>query len=181
MANGNQLQPGSPFDRERYEEEKRLGIRAPNGAARLRKLTGKHLRVVNFHMQGLKAYEIADIMRVSGAWISTVLNDPLAKAVIEQRFVDVDNEHFAKSIKVVGEKLDADDPAIQLRAADMIWRARGRYDKKGDDRPTAEDIVQKMLAMAKDTGEASVTISANVGQRETPVTHDPLLTLDAAE
>lgn len=169
MMPGERSEPVSPETASSsmtYYEEKLNGVRNPNGSAKLKKLSGKQLRIVNLHINGVKGGQIAETMRMSPGRISNILNDPSVKEVIRQRFEDVDNETFAKSVLVVRASLEDEDHALRLRAADMVWRARGRYEKKFDDRPTAEDVVQKMLAMAKENGSASVTISANVGEGE---------------
>jgi len=145
----------------RYAEEKADGTRAPNGALRLSKLSGKHLRIINLHLQGVKGAAIADIMGCTQAWVSTVLNDPLARDVIARRFVDCDNEMMVQSTQVVRESMEqTEDRALQLRAADMVWRARGRYEKKASESLTAEDIVQRMLRIAKEMGQVSLTVTA---------------------
>lgn len=162
----------------RYDEEKLSGRRRQSGALNLTRLTGKHLRIVNFHLTGMKGNDIAQIMGMTPVSISRVLNDPLVKEVVQNRFTDIDNELFASATKVVGEKLQDEDPAIALRAADMVWRSRGRYEKRVDERPTAEDVVQKMLEIAARRGQASLTVTAGPA-RETPAL-DPLLELEGS-
>jgi hypothetical protein len=152
-----------PYDPQQYEEEKALGLRSPSGAARLRDLSGKHLRCIALHMAGMKGYEIAKQMDMTEPWVSTVLNDPLSQEVIRQRFVDTDNEMYAKATAKIDDAMDSADIAIGLRAAEMVWRSRGRFDKKETVRTSAEDVVARMLELAGQTGGASVTISASSG------------------
>jgi hypothetical protein len=147
------------YDPVQYEREKLEGLRGPTGASPLRRLTGKHLRVIALHLAGVKGQDIACQLGLSGAWVSTVLNDPLAQAEIRKRFVELDNETFAKAQTVVADALEDEDHALRLRAADMVWRARGRYEKRPDDRPTAEDIVARMLSLVAGGGEVSLTAS----------------------
>ena len=145
----------------RYEEQKTSGARSASGALRLQKLSGKHLRIIQLHLTGMTGAAIAEEMGCTGSWVSTVLNDPLAKDVISRRFVDCDNEMLVKSTQVVRAAMeDETDRALQLRAADMVWKARGRYDKRPDERVTAEDIVQRMLRVAKEIGSVSLTVTA---------------------
>lgn len=162
-----------PYDLVQYEEEKASGRRRANGALKLTKLTGKHLRMIALHCSGMKAREIQIVMNVTPAWISTVLNDPLAQAEIHKRFVELDNETFAQACGVVTDSLTDDDHALRLRAADMVWRARGRYEKRVDDRPTAEDVVRKMLELAGAAEGARVSLTAEV--RRPGPTRDPLI------
>ena len=146
-----------------YAEEKATGVRLPNGAQPLRKLSGKHLRIINYHLAGMKGGAIAGVMGMTSSRVSLILNDPLVKAEIQKRFVEVDNEMFAKATTCIDKAMDSEDQAIALRAAESVWRARGRFEKKTDDRPTAEDIVSRMLDMARQSGRAAVTITAEAG------------------
>ena len=43
----------------RYDEEKLSGRRRQSGALNLTRLTGKHLRIVNYHLTGMKGGDIA--------------------------------------------------------------------------------------------------------------------------
>lgn len=134
------------------------------------------------HVNGMQGGEIANALQMSPGWVSTVLRDPLVQEMIAKRFEDLDGEIFAKSISVVRNRLDEEtqDPALALRAADMVWRARGRYAEKPQTGASAEDIVQRMLALAATTGHAAVTISASAG---IPPPHDPVLvhTIEGSE
>ena len=151
------------YDKQRYLAEVAKGERAPSGAARLKELSGKHLRAINMHLAGSKGREIAETLDMTEAWVSTVLNDSLARDEIRKRFVDVDNEMFAKATARIDEGMDSMDEALKLRAAELVWRARGRFMEKAPVRTTAEDVVARMLEIAAAQGGASVTISANAG------------------
>lgn len=152
-----------PYDSAAYEEQKKLGARRPNGALCLTRLRGKHLRVITLHCAGMKGKDIASQMGMTQAWVSAVLNDPLARALVAERFNETDRELIARATQVVAESMNDQDPAIALRAADMVFRAHGRYEKRADDKPTAEDIVARMLEIAKQSGTAEVTVRATVG------------------
>ena len=154
-----------------YQQEKDIGLRQPNGAKLLTKLSGKHLRIINFHMSGMTGIQIAQVMGMTGAQISIILNDPLSKQAIRERFVEVDNEMYAKSHQVVADRLNSKDESLSLRAAEMVWRARGRFEKKESDRPTAEDLVRRMLEIAGSSGQASLTVTTGT----IPASADPAL------
>lgn len=163
-----------PYDTTLYHEQKAAGVRSSSGQTRLTKLTGKHFRIINFHLQGMKGTEIARLMGMTGTQVSLVLNDPLARAVIQSRFIDIDNEMYARSHTVVAEAMNSKDPAIALRGADMVWRARGRFEKKESDKLGAEDLVRMMLERVGPQGQASITVTTS--QVSPP--SDPCLTLD---
>lgn len=149
-----------PYDTAQYGQEKADGTRLANGARPLTKLTGKHLRIINLHMTGMKGYEIAQTMNMTQSRVSLILNDPLVKGEIEKRFVETDREMMVTATQVVRDKMEATDPAIALRAAEMVWRSHGKFEKKMADRPTAEDVVAKMLEIAGKTGQASISVTA---------------------
>lgn len=153
------------YDKKRYLQEIERGQRSATGAARLKELSGKHLRAINMHLAGCKGKEIAVELDMTEAWVSTVLNDPLAVGEIRQRFVDVDNEMYAKATGRIEASMDSIDEALALRAAEMVWRARGRFAEKAPINTTAEDVVARMLELAGATGSASVTVSATAGPR----------------
>lgn len=152
----------------KYEQEKLDGTRRLTGAIKLKELSGKHLRAINMHMAGAKGREIASTLDMTEGWVSIVLNDPLAQAEIHARFVDADNEMFAKATGVLDRSMDSEDPAIALRSAEMVWRSRGKFDKREPVRTSAEDVVQRMLELAAKEGTASVTISATTGDGTAP-------------
>lgn len=160
--------PGAfaPEELSLYEQEKANGTRGPTGAMRLKELSGKHLRAINMHLAGAKGREIAETLDMTEGWVSVVLNDPLSQQEIHKRFVDTDNEMFAKATGVIDKSMDSEDPVIALRSAEMIWRSRGKFEKREPVRTTAEDVVQKMLELASRTGDASVTIHATTGNGE---------------
>ena len=157
------------YSPQKYLEEKATGVRKSSGAAKLKELTGKHLRAINLHLAGVKGREIAATLDMSEAWVSTVLNDPLAQTEIRQRFLDVDAEMFAKATTKIDDAMDSADAAISLRAAEMVWRSRGKFAQPEPIRTTAEDVVSRMLDIAAAQGGASVTISANTGWNIPPI------------
>jgi hypothetical protein len=134
-----------------YQIEKEIGIRSASGAKLLKRLTGKHLTCINYHLAGGKAGEIAKAMGMTEAWVSTVLNDPLSQDVIKKRFHILDMELRAlgpKAVNVLRNSMDSEDPNIQLSAADKWFRANGFYAPKKDqgENLSAEDLVRQLLS-----------------------------------
>lgn len=157
---GLPLLTGTGYSRETYEWEKREGIRRPTGAMKLTKLSGKHLRAILLHVNGRKNYEIAAVLGMSNVWVSTVLSDPLARAEIETRHAENDRTLLAKAMGVVHDSMEDKDPAIKLRAADMVFKSHGKYAGKGEGgAPSAEDVVQRMLQIAAERGGATLTVA----------------------
>jgi hypothetical protein len=147
------------YSPERYRNEKEVGIRGANGAKLLKKLTGRHYSVINYHLAGEKASTIAKAMKITEVQVSIILNDPLARVVIEQRFVDMDMELrglMPKAIDALRTGLESPDTNVQLSAADKYFRTQGLYAPKREESAhlSAEDLVRQLLDQTK-TGETT--------------------------
>lgn len=145
----NELTP--LFGKSKYQEEKELGLRSASGAKHLKKLTGKHLTCINYHLAGESGENIAKAMGMTQPWVSSVLNDPLAKDIIERRFIDMDMELRAlmpKAISRIRDGLNSADPTVYLSATDKYFRSQGLYNPKNNTNPmlSAEDLVRQLLA-----------------------------------
>lgn len=174
-----------------YAAEKLSGDRLPTGQLLLKKLSGKHRKIIFYHVNGLTAGAIGEIMNMHPVSVRSILRDPMVLEEIKRHIDSLDASVAMKALRRVNEALDADgtdgvldpttgkkvgaspDHTIRLRAADMVWRANGRYAPKRDDTiVSAEDVVAKMLEVARERGSASVTISATAGpdaQRVEPI------------
>lgn len=151
--------------RQKYHTEMAQGKRRPTGQPYLKRLSGKHLTIINYHLAGMTGIEIADRMGCSTVMVSSILTDPLAKAKIDERFAALDEELRAlrsRAVNVIRTSMDHADPSVQLSAADKWFRAQGYYNprKHEDSTPTAEDLV-KLLLKESAPGE-SVTLSVGI-------------------
>jgi hypothetical protein len=117
-------------------------------------------------MAGVSNKDIAQTLHCSEMWVSVTLNHPIAIEYKKRLLLRQENEFdalFGKSVGVLRDTLDNNDPALRLRAVDLIFRGQGRFKQDGDkQRLTAEDIVGKMLEMAQATG-VTQTVSIKVG------------------
>jgi hypothetical protein len=170
------------YDPKAYRAEKASGERLPNGQTRLKKVTGKHLTCINYHLAGMTGAVIAANMNVTQAWVSKILNDPLVVDIIKQRFVELDSELralYPQAIRVLSDGMRNDDPMVQLSAADKWFRANGHYGQKLDKsaQTSAEDLVRMMLEKAEQNTSVSLTVSkthAQSAQTGKIIDHDPV-------
>jgi len=156
----------SGYSPEQYQREKRDGTRLPSGAMRIKRLKGRHLRIITLHMSGKSNKDIALELHCSETWVAVILSHPLSLEYKKRLLTRQENEFdalFGKSVGVLRESLDNNDPALRLRAVDLIFRGQGRF-KGNEDKSklTAEDIVGKMLEMAQATGQVQ-EVSIKVG------------------
>lgn len=147
---------------EQYQLEKATGLRRPSGQLKLSKLRAKHFCVIDLHMLGRSGREIAAELGYSEAWVSNVLTDPLSVAEIQRRVDEARatlNPIYTKAIRRVDEGLDATykdgetpNHTTRLRAADMVFKVKGEYDKAGDSEKTAEDVVAQIINLQVNVG-----------------------------
>jgi hypothetical protein len=155
-----------------YQLEKENGLRSKSGAKLLKKLTGKHLTCINYHLAGEKSSNIAKAMKVTEAWVSTILNDPLSQDVIRSRFHLMDMELRAmmpQAVQVLRDSMAHEDPHVKLSGADKWLKANGFYTPKRDENPnaTAEDLVRQLLAQTKAGETTTLGITVRKSEDET--------------
>jgi predicted transcriptional regulator len=147
-----------------YAQEKAEGKRRPSGALYLKKLSGKHLRMINMHLAGMTGKEIAQQMELTEPAVSKILTDPLAIEMIQKQFQLVDMELRAlmgKSVEGLRTALDCDDISLKLSAADKVLRSQGYYNPKNNQQAavTAEDLVKMLLEKTEPGEKTSVSIT----------------------
>lgn len=133
-----------------YEDERARGIRQEgNGRQRLKKLRPVHKLIIKLHLLGKKQVEIAKQLNRDQAYISLILNDPLAQAEIERTNKDLDDEFralYSDAIDAIRKGLNHENPDVRLRAADKYLKAHGKYQpEKEVSSDTAEDVIQRIL------------------------------------
>ena len=133
----------------RYHAEKANGIRRETGVLKLKRLTKRHLRIITMHLEGWSGKAIAVQMNCSQLTVSKVLNDPMAKEIIQQSLEDSKGEIAAlipKAVNAVREGLGEEmSLTTKFKAIDKLEKMKiitGSEDKTR----TAEDLVQELLA-----------------------------------
>lgn len=141
--------------RVQYQLEKENGHRLPNGAKPLKKLTKKHKQMIQLHLEGMSNNDIAEGVGMTPSRVSIILNDPLARAWAQSQMQDFELEFqalFPKTVGVIRDALGAETQggapafATRLKAADLYYKASGRYKDAEEKGETAEDVIQRILA-----------------------------------
>lgn len=125
----------------------------------------RDIRIIEMHLEGLTFTEISNATGMQIATISRIVNGPQAQKIIAARYSNLDQAMLMQATNVVRSKLTSEDEAIALRAAEMVYRSHGKYDKEKAVTLSAEDVVARMLEVAGEHGKASVTISATAGEQ----------------
>lgn len=144
---------------EQYEHEKILGLRRSNGAKRLKRLSTLHRKVIALHIRGESGSDISSMVDKSEAWVSTILNDPLAQAIIQQFHIQANHELDAlqlEAVDVVRRGLRADDFKTNFAAIDRMNDMRKLNDKGKDalaegSKASAEEVAQRLINLAQDS------------------------------
>lgn len=124
--------------RARYKTEKILGARMPNGMMKLKKLNNIHKLMIAMHLDGLALGDVAQKLEVHYMTVWRVINDPLAREIIDnfRRGYEEDLKAlFPKAIKVVKEALESSDLKIALGGVDRYGKLAGIGDNEGSKGP----------------------------------------------
>lgn len=148
-----------------YKVEKETGDRLPSGYPRLKKLTGRHLQILRYHLAGVRNIDISAQLDCTEATVSRVLNDPLGLAFIEQAYKELDAQFrglYSKVINVIDRGLEAKDLDTALAAADKWLKAHGKYRdaEEKTERRSAEDVIAQMLRLAQERGMVELKVTA---------------------
>jgi hypothetical protein len=132
-----------------YEREKMLGKRKANGALKLKRLSPKHLKMIELHLAGWSGGAISSHFGCTRAYTSLVLNDPLAQDIISTSTEDVKKEIAALVGVAVHQvrtvMLGDSSQGAKFQAIDRLEKLHKMTDSKGAEK-TAEDLVQELLA-----------------------------------
>lgn len=112
----------------RYLTEKIIGTRMPNGMKKLQKLNNKHKLIIAMHLEGVPLGEVAQKLDVHYMTVWRVVNDPLAREIIDnfRRGYEEDLKAlFPKAIAVVKNGLESSDLKIALGAVDRFGKLAG--------------------------------------------------------
>lgn len=117
-----------------YYKEKLLGKRLPNGVKPLKKLNGRHQRIIALHLTGkFSGVRIAEMLECSAFTVHRTLNDPIAQKFINDFHSAVEMDLKAMlplAIEAVRNGLEHDDPDVRLRAVGRLESMTGRADEK---------------------------------------------------
>lgn len=117
----------------------------------LRRLAPAHRACIALHCSGSSSQAIATRLNRPYAWVIMTLADPLSKQVIDRLMSQVEREIEALmplAVHAIREQLLNGSANFKMRAAEMVMKANHRYVEQGEDRRTAEDVIQNILAFA---------------------------------
>lgn len=120
------------------------------GEIDLKELNGKHQLVVLLYLEGLPPKLIAEQTGYNQAYVSKIIKDPLAKALVKEHINEVDEEFrvlYKKAVDAIREGLDSNSIEIKLKAAEKYLRAHGKYSVVSESKDTAEDVIKRILEL----------------------------------
>ena len=138
-------------------ETKVVKIGRPRGVANgqgqapriiLKKLSNRHKQAVSLVLQGMSREEAAEATGFDPAYITFLLQQPKVKDFIAHvnKAVGTQLEAlYGKSVQAIAGGLNHSDPDVKLRAAKLQLQTTGRLEPDGDEKKTAEDVVQAIL------------------------------------
>lgn len=160
-----QLTDGKGRPLPRYLVEKAIGLRRETGAAKLKRLTTRHLKMLGMRLEGYPLERIAQEMNCTLHTVSRVLNDPLAQDLLRKVYTSRASEvqHLAgKAIEATREALNKEQPiGVRLRGVAAFQKIHEVMVPKDTERETAEDVVQRILK----SGIIAENVQINVGTK----------------
>lgn len=161
-------EPSLPHTSGKYLDQRNRGNA---GGLCLKKLKPIHHTIIKLHLIGKRNNEIALQLGKSAPYISLVLNDPLAKAAIDEGYKDLDAEFralYVNAIQAIRKGLDHKNPSVALNAADKYFKAHGQYKpEEKTETQTAEDVIARMLEMQRQMiANGQMTLNINVSTQE---------------
>jgi hypothetical protein len=144
----------------KYEAEKILGIRKPDGAMKLKKLKSRHYEIIIRHLSGQSAEQIHNEVYVSINTISRVLNDPLSQEIIKRSYQDRQKELDAlagSAIDAVRYALKKGSTSEKLAAVDKFTKLKQSIAPETNPSATAEDLARSIVQNAQN-------VQVNIGR-----------------
>ena len=113
-----------------YYKEKLLGQRLPTGILPLKKLNGRHQRIIALHLTGkFSGVRIAGMLGCSAFTVHRTLNDPMAQQIINDFHSSIEMDLKAMlplAIEAVRDGLEHSDQDVRLRAVSRLESMVGR-------------------------------------------------------
>jgi hypothetical protein len=133
----------------KYLVEKITGVRRETGSLKLKRLTTRHMKMIGMRLEGLPLEQIAMQMSCTVATASRVLNDPLARNLLQRIYSDREDQLKAlagPATEAVRAALAKDQPmGVRLRGVDRYTKMREVMLPKDAANETAEDVIQRIL------------------------------------
>ena len=133
----------------KYQAEKITGRRRSTGQLKLKRLTAKHLMIIAFHLQNMSGSAIANAIGCSEVKVSHVINDPLAREVIDGhlQLLKMEINALAKpAVQAVREGLEANQSLTNKFRAISMLKIVKEITGAEQQTQTAEDLVEALLS-----------------------------------
>lgn len=114
-----------------------------------KKLRIDHRKVIYLHLQGTSNVDIARAMGRSSAWVGNTLRNPTVVPILDALYNDYDVElkgMTGLAVEAIRESLEDGDPGEKLKAADLLFKRQGAYNKVDHSDNNAEAVIARFLA-----------------------------------
>ncbi len=118
----------------------------------LKRLTPRHMKMIELHLAGRRNIEIAEAFNTSPSRVSITLHNPTVQAYLDgvRKVADLELKSLLlTAVDAIRRALTGDDIDVALKATDLLVRAEGRYRDAKASPETAEDVIARILELAK--------------------------------
>lgn len=137
---------------EKYLKEKRDGKRLASGVEPLKRLTPRHIRILNLYISGASPSEICDELKVTHFTVWRTVNDPLAEPLLRKAYDARQKEMDAllgKAIDAVRVGLDSEETKEKLSAVGAYAKLKTTVAPETNQAQSAEDLAKAIIDRAK--------------------------------
>ena len=114
----------------------------------LRYLTPKHWRIINLYAAGFNREYISEELRITPQTVTNIVNDPLAKVILERHAQNAEDELSSLTglaVEAVRDNLAVGDLDQRRRGAELVLKARGVFKEKAEGTDSAEDVMSRIV------------------------------------
>ncbi len=134
-------------------------------APALKRLNVRHRQIMALWLAGYNLNEISQTLDCAYATVHRVLNDETVQHHLGQVSEKTDGEIrdlIPRSIQVLRDALNNEDPKFALRAAENVLKMNGKFNDKAEESESAEDVVQRILQVESE-GPVKITYGEHQG------------------
>lgn len=146
-----------------YFRMKAQGLLRANGFTPLKRLSYRHMCIIQRHLEGRSGKDIASEFGCTQITVSRVLWDPLAQEIIQRALEDANQEINALvplAVDAVRTALDHESLSTRLRGVDKLAKLKEMQGVKDNTR-SAEDLIAEILKKAENV-QVNQIVAENV-------------------
>lgn len=129
---------------------------------RFKRLRVQHQRILSLHLKGWSTDSIAQSTKNPETYVRYVLGiskyKPLLAAAYETRIEQL----MPKAIDALERNMQCGEPSAEIRAADVAFKANGRYEQVVDKGITAENVIERILEKISPDGTTTRAIERRI-------------------